>query len=104
MTPHYDPGLQRERTAIAWTRTGLAVLVNSAVVLRAGIQASDALLLAFGFFLLAAAGGAVGFGSWRAHHLATGGHPTTPHLLVLAAVGVTWFACVGGVAAIIADL
>ncbi len=34
MTDWYDPGLARERTALAWNRTGLSFVVVGAVALR----------------------------------------------------------------------
>ena len=98
-----DPGLQRERTAMAWSRTGLAVLVNALIVLRAGAQANQLPLLGLGFLLLAAAGGAVACGAWRARRLATGADATTPWLLVIATVWVTWIASAAAVAAVVAS-
>ena len=32
----YDEGMQQERTALAWDRTGLAMIVGGALFLRAG--------------------------------------------------------------------
>jgi uncharacterized membrane protein YidH (DUF202 family) len=98
--PAYDPGLQRERTAMAWTRTGLAVLVNALIVLRAGANEGQALVLALGSLLLAAAGAAIGCGAWRSRRLASGADPTTPWLLVATTVGIAWIASVAAVAAI----
>ena len=99
-----DPGLQRERTAMAWSRTGLAVLVNALLVLRAGAQANQSFILALGFLLLAAAAGAVACGVWRARRLAEGADATTPWLLIVATVGTVWIACVAGVGSIAATL
>ncbi|MGH3665199.1 MAG: DUF202 domain-containing protein [Egibacteraceae bacterium] len=38
-----DRGLQRERTALAWTRTGLALLAAGAVYLRSAHSGLDSL-------------------------------------------------------------
>ena len=38
---HWDPGLQPERTALAWQRTGLAFCLASLVALRDGIATGD---------------------------------------------------------------
>lgn len=51
-----DPGLQPERTALAWSRTALAMLVNALILLRAGIVGGQAVLAGIGLLLLAAAG------------------------------------------------
>lgn len=55
-----DPGLQHERTALAWDRTGLSLMVVGALMLRAGQPPYDDLrhlpgwlTIAFGAVLLA---------------------------------------------------
>jgi len=60
-----DPGLQSERTALAWNRTGLAVLANALLAARAGLMSDTPALTALGIALLIAAAGAVGHGTWR---------------------------------------
>ena len=99
-----DPGLQRERTAMAWSRTGLALLVNALVVLRAGVQGEHLLILGLGTALVGSAIAAVSFGFFRARRLAEGADPTTPIVLVAAIVGVTWLACAAGIASVFITL
>lgn len=50
-----DPGLQAERTALAWTRTAVAILVNAVLVLRTGIAGHSVVLMALSLTLLMAA-------------------------------------------------
>jgi uncharacterized membrane protein YidH (DUF202 family) len=51
-----DPGLARERTALAWTRSALSMTVSAALIARAGLSAHQALLgLSAGAVLVAAA-------------------------------------------------
>lgn len=42
----YDPGLQNERTALAWTRTALALLAASAIVARLALDRIGAAAMA----------------------------------------------------------
>lgn len=98
---HADPGLQPQRTALAWSRTGLAVLVNALVVLRSGAQSGQPFILALGLLLVVAAAGAVACGAWRARILAARGAPTAPpQALVIGTVAVAWLACAAAVASI----
>jgi uncharacterized membrane protein YidH (DUF202 family) len=53
--PPRDPGLQPERTALAWNRTGLALLLNALLALRLGLADGPPLMLALGGALVAGA-------------------------------------------------
>jgi uncharacterized membrane protein YidH (DUF202 family) len=104
MTPK-DTGLQPQRTALAWVRTGLAVLVNAVVVLRAGIEAERPFILALGVVLLCAVAALVACGTWRARELTSRAERTAPHWMLIAATsGVVWIACIGGIASIVTTL
>ena len=100
-----DAGLQPQRTALAWSRTGLALFVNALIVLRAGLVSEEVFIVALGMVLLIAAGLSVVCGTWRVRHLATHGArlgPPTP--LIVATMCVAWIACVAGVASIVVTL
>jgi uncharacterized membrane protein YidH (DUF202 family) len=71
----YDPGLQAERTALAWSRTAFAFLVNALLWLRAGLADDDSMLLLFGVVLLALAAGFHACGRRRGKALTTGSRP-----------------------------
>lgn len=89
-----DPGLQPQRTALAWNRTGLSVFVNGLIVLRAGILAKHHFILGLAMLLLVAAGAAVVCGVWRVRHLrAHGARSAPPWILMVATVWVAWLAC-----------
>ena len=73
-----DPGLQGERTALAWSRTGLAVLVNALVVLRSGLSYGSRPIAVLGVALLLAACGVMLYGVQRKRQLAAPALPTAP--------------------------
>jgi uncharacterized membrane protein YidH (DUF202 family) len=65
-----DPGLQSQRTALAWSRTALAMVVNSLLVLRLGTSATDRSVEFLGFAFLAVSGGILLVGEIRRRELA----------------------------------
>ncbi|HGM6878921.1 DUF202 domain-containing protein [Serratia nevei] len=52
-TPPRDPGLQPERTRLAWGRTALTMAVVGLLSLRAGMVSGSFLLAGSGFLMLA---------------------------------------------------
>jgi uncharacterized membrane protein YidH (DUF202 family) len=84
-----DPGLQPERTALAWRRTALAMTVNAILVMRTGIASQARPLMAGGALLAAFALVLTGASVLRHRQLASGA-PAAPGqgLLALTTVAV----------------
>lgn len=60
-----DPGLQAERTALAWIRTALAVFANALLSLRIGSASRSPGLTLLAMALLATCAILVAYGAWR---------------------------------------
>ncbi|WP_106476419.1 DUF202 domain-containing protein [Phytohalomonas tamaricis] len=76
--PSRDPGLQPERTGLAWSRTAFVVLINAVLIARSGLTHHELIVTAAGFLMLAAAAAMYVYGSVRTHHLARLDIPVTP--------------------------
>jgi uncharacterized membrane protein YidH (DUF202 family) len=97
-----DPGLQGERTSLAWNRTALAMFVNAVLVLRAGLSTGTHPITAVGIALLGAAGAGAACGAWRRRallHDPTASAP--PPAVVLGVALATLLACAAAVASVL---
>ncbi|GAA4371915.1 DUF202 domain-containing protein [Agromyces bauzanensis] len=107
MRPHVidatgDPGLQPERTALAWTRTALAIAVNALLSIRAGFVAGEPWLVAIGVLLFAASGAAFAIGTVRRRQLSGERLVISPPRGALIGVAAaTLAASAGGVASVL---
>jgi len=105
LSPQGDPGLQPQRTALAWVRPGLAGFVNALIVLRAGFATAQVFILALGTVLLAASALSVVLGTWRVRHLAAhGARAAPPWILMVGTVWIAWLACIAGVLSMVATI
>lgn len=99
-----DPGLQPERTALAWGRTSLAIAVNALLSLRAGLLLGETSLVAIGALLFAAAGATVAVGAVRRAQLAGDELTITPPRWALPGVAAaTVLASIAGIASVLVE-
>lgn len=79
-----DPGLQPERTSLAWRRTAFAMLVVSLLLVRDALQTHSAWLGATVVILIAASSLLAMIGSLRMRSLHTCGTAGAPHAALTA--------------------
>jgi uncharacterized membrane protein YidH (DUF202 family) len=99
-----DDGLAEERTELAWTRSGLALLGVFAILARrvwsSGVRPADSLLVVL--FALATLGWAIGIlGRRRSYHAGEAARPRSPRQLLAVALGTTAVAVAGLFASIV---
>ena len=87
-----DPGLQAERTALAWSRTALALLANSLLILRSGWVTERTTITALGLVLLIAAAGLHWHGAWRHRELVSPNGAVAPRTAVMEATAIVTLA------------
>lgn len=90
-----DPGLQPQRTALAWNRTTLALAINALLVLRAGLQTNDKALLTLGALLGIGAGAIAIAAMRRRRQLAHRAYAPATALIGWTAAAVVFGACGG---------
>jgi len=99
--PPRDPGLQAERTALSWSRTGLAIAVNAVLALRSGLISDQPALAATGVALFILAGVAIVHGAIRRQQLdARGGFVPPPSWAMLGVAATVLLAALAGVMSI----
>lgn len=93
-----DPGLQAERTALAWGRSALALLANALLIMRAGLTSHHHEVLLLGALLLAAGFAAALYGWIRERELAQISQPQSAPPIFLALLAcVSFFACLAAI-------
>lgn len=93
-----DPGLQPERTALAWGRTALAMFVNGALLARAAAQADSPGLWTVAGLVVLASAILFAAGAHRQRTLMLESVPRAPHAaFAFLLVGAVWVACAAAV-------
>jgi len=92
----FDVGLQHERTALAWERTAISMMVAGVILTRYAAADLHPLFAVFGLIQVAAGGGVLLWAAW--HYEALHGplragtgviHPTAARIVGLTTVGCT---------------
>ena len=94
-----DPGLQPERTAMAWTRTCAAMAVNGLLVLRAGWTGGNSALVAVAGMVFALAAVVLQLGRVRGVQLATETPAAASPFFMLLAMSAAVLCALAGVTA-----
>ena len=101
-SPERDPGLQGERTALAWNRTALALFVNASLALRAGLSNGRTAIAGVGIALLLASAACAACGTWRRRALLRDPRASGPPAAVMLGVAAaTLLACMAGLASVL---
>ncbi|MBC5783195.1 DUF202 domain-containing protein [Ramlibacter sp. USB13] len=89
-----DPGLQPERTELAWGRTSLVMAAHALVVVRAGTQSGEPALLLLGIVVAVLAIGLLAAGQVRRRQLARSVAAPSARLMAFAAGSVVFASAV----------
>ena len=101
--PPRDPGLQGERTALAWNRTAMAVLVNGLIALRVAWSMQEAVITSLACAVIACAVITFAYAGVRRRQLLHGTRPAAAAPLSMAAIaGFTLLACAVGLGTLVA--
>lgn len=101
-SPAQDAGLQAQRTALSWSRTGLAIFANALLALRTGWANREVPITALALALLIAAGAVMAYGAWRRRHMLSGADSVAASALAVAAVAViALVACATGMVSLL---
>lgn len=85
---------------MSWNRTGFAILLNAALIIRTGSLNHQVLLVGVGSLLLMLALLVAGYGKCRQRELAGGLH-RSPAIAIVATSAVAVVTCTAGVVAIV---
>ena len=99
--PARDPGLQAERTALAWSRTALAILGNGLLALRYGWMSGRVPIMVLALALLLGAAIVHVEGLRRRHELLDAPQLTAPAGSINMVAAIALAACATGLASML---